>query len=349
MSKKGKTFQGARQKIPAITKDLLSFMKDGREFESLVKKKPAGIDLAYEIRKSLQEIMEVRKRPAICYLANLANAKIREPISIDISDDLPFSEMISSIPGDQKELDVVLVTPGGSADQVAKFVSTLRPRFDKVTFILPHMAMSAGTIFAMSGDEIIMTKNSFIGPIDPQVPNRDGIFVPAQAILTLLDDIRQRGEEYIKKGQNPPWTDLQILRQIDAKEICNAINASAYSAELVEGYLFNYKFRNWNRHTDGQEVTDDEKRKRAKEIADMLCSHAQWKTHSRGITREVAWNECKIKIKHTEEIQDFDRVIRRFWALAYWAFESTAVYKMFVSDNYCIFRNDRSLMKGIDR
>ncbi len=345
MSKKHRMVQVPQQRMPTIT-SLLDYMKDGSEFESLVKHKAVNIDLAVEIRKSLAEIKAIRNRPAICYLANVVNTGVKASTSIDNNDDLPFSEMISTIPEDHKTIDVILVTPGGSAQQVAKFVDKLRPRFDTVVFILPYMAMSAGTIFAMSGNDIIMGKNSYIGPTDPQVPNREGFYVPAQAILTLIAVIQERGEEQLKKGQNPQWTDLQILKQLDGKEIGNALNASAYSMEQVQGYLYNYKFRDWAVHsTDGRPVTDEDKRTRAAKIAGMLCSHAQWKTHSRGITRDVAWSECKIKVTHAESIENLDRAIRRFWALIYWVFENTAVYKVFISDTYCIFRNDRTLMK----
>jgi hypothetical protein len=333
------------QHFPVVN-SLLDHMIDGREFESLLKFKDVKIDLASEIRKSLSEIEAIRNRPAIGCLANVVNTNVKASTAIDFNDDLPFSEMIASVPNSNKELDVILVTPGGSGQQVAKFVDKLRPRFESVCFILPYMAMSAGTIFAMSGNEIIMGKNSYIGPTDPQVPNREGQWVPAQAILTLIDDIQKRGDDFLKKGQNPPWTDLQILKQIEGKEIGNALNASAYSMELVEGFLYKYKFSDWKFHsTNGAPVTDDEKRIRAKEVAKMLCDHSQWKTHSRGIPREIAWNECKIKIIHTESINDLDRAVRRFWALMYWAFENTPIYKLFISDNYCIFRNDRELLK----
>lgn len=344
MSKKQRRVALSQPKSPQIT-SLLDHMKDGNEFESLVKLNSIKIDITTEIRRSLHEIRTVRNRPAICYLANVVNTGIKVSTSIDNNDDLPFSEMISSIPSTEKNVDVILVTPGGSAQQVAKFVDKLRPRFDDVVFILPYMAMSAGTILAMSGNDIIMGKNSYIGPTDPQVPNKDGFYVPAQAILTLINDIQERGEALLKKGQNPPWTDLQILRQFDGKEIGNALNASRYSMELVEGYLYKYKFKNWNIHSDGRQVTDEEKKRRASEIATMLCSHAQWKTHSRGITRDIAWSECKIKVTHTESIENLDKAIRRFWALMYWIFENTAIYKAFISETYGIFRNDRNLLK----
>jgi len=248
--------------------------------------------------------------------------------------------MISSVDPVTNDVDMIIVTPGGSAEQVAKFVDRLRPRFASVTFILPSMAMSAGTIFVMSGNEIIMGSNAYIGPIDPQVPNKEGRYVPAQALLTLIADIQKRGQELLQNGQNPLWTDLQILRQIDGKEIGNALNASKYSIELVENYLYNFKFATWTTHSDGRPVTEADKRARANKIAESLCDHEQWKTHSRGITREAAWSECQIKTTYAESIPGFDRALRRFWALIYWLFENSSVYKIFISNNYCIFRHD---------
>ncbi|HEY4786062.1 MAG TPA: hypothetical protein VIH57_08430 [Bacteroidales bacterium] len=325
---------------------LLDKMVDGREFESLLPYKAVNIDFASEIRRSLKEIESIRKKPVICYLSNIVNSNIKASTSIDYNDDLPFSEMLSSIPSSIKEIDIILVTPGGSAEQVAKFVDKLRPRFDSVSFILPNMAMSAGTIFVMSGNEIIMDSRAYIGPIDPQIPNKDGFYVPAQAILTLIEDIQNRGDDLLKKGQNPLWTDLQILHQMDSKDIGNALNASKYSIELVESYLYNYKFKTWTHHSNGNIVTDTEKQTRAHDIAMLLCNHGLWKTHRRGITREVAWQNCRLKIIHPETITGLDRTIRRFWALLYWVFENTPVYKIFISENYSIFRHDISLITG---
>ncbi len=329
------------QRFQPVVTSLLDKMEDGREFESLLKYKVVNMDGVAEIRKSLAEIRAVRNRPAICYLSNFVNQNIKSSISIDYRDDLPFYEMVSSIEDAVKEIDVILATPGGSAEQVAKFVDKLRPRFENVAFIIPSMAMSAGTIFALSGDDIIMDARAYIGPIDPQVPNKEGRYVPAQAILTLIEDIQKRGTDLLSKGQKPLWTDLQILSQLDGKEIGNAVNASRYSIELAENYLRNYKFKTWDKHSsDGRVVEGAEKQKRAKEIATTLCSNEQWKTHSRGITREIAWSECKIKITHSESIQGLERAIRRFWALIYYMFENSSTAKIYISDKYCVFRGD---------
>jgi hypothetical protein len=325
-----------------LAASMLDVMEDGREFESILRYQYKNLNLIGELRRSLGEISAIRNRPIVCYVANVVKPT-NSSISIDDSDDLPFNEMIASLPPECKEIDIVLVTPGGFAHQVAKFVNKLRPRFDNIGFILLNKAMSAGTIFIMSGDEIIMNNQSQIGPIDPQVRTNNGQFVPAQSILTLIEEFRIRGEEALKKGMQPPWTDLQILRGIDPKEIGNAMNASNYSIQMVEEYLQNFKFKNWTVHSDGvTKVTDTEKKQRANEIAKLLCEHSKWKNHGHAITREAAWEVCKLKITHAENVSGLDRAMRRMWALFYWFFENTSIAKAFLSDNYCILRNDNS-------
>lgn len=326
------------------TRSLLDVMIDGREYESTLNYAVAEIDLASEIRKSFREISAARGgRPVACYVANVVNSKIMAPTGIDSSDELPLNELISTAPSTD-EIDIILVTPGGSGEQVAKFVEKIRSKYKHVAFLLPNMAMSAGTILAMSGDEIIMSPSSYIGPIDPQFFGHKGGLYPAQALLSLIEDIQERGQKALQSGQNPRWADLQILRNIDAKEIGNAINASSYSIELVKNYLLNFKFRTWQVHqSSGQPVTQQDKERRADEIATLLCSHARWKSHGRGITREVAWEECRLQIIHTEEIPGLERAVRRFWALMNWIFEQTNIYKVILSSDYGLLRIDTSM------
>lgn len=317
---------------------LLDVMQDGREFESLLGYQYNNLDVLREIRRSISEIYAVRNNPVVCYIANVVQGNINN--SIDGTDDLPFNEMISSVPADAKEIDIVLVTPGGSANQVNSFVNVLRPRFEKVNFIVLNMAMSAGTILIMSGDEIIMSAQSKFGPIDPQIPNKEGRFIPAQSILVALEGIRIRGEEKLKQNQQPDWTDIQLLRNMDARDIGLAQSASKYSIDMVKDFLVKFKFKAWNTHSStNTPVTTDEKIKRANEIANLLCSHSNWKSHGHAINRDVAWNICKLKITHSESIDGLDKAMRRMWAMFYWIFENTGIVKIFVSNNYCVIRN----------
>lgn len=322
-----------------VVKSLLDEMAEGREYSSIIDCVPENMNLRDEIRKGIRDIQDIRDRPLVCYFSNVVNPQISS--SIEYSDDLPFSEMIDGGDSEQKSIDVIIVTPGGSGEQVAKFVNKLRPRFDNVAVIIPDIAMSAGTLFSLAADDIIMDSRAHIGPIDPQIPNRDGRFVPAQSLLTALADIQKRGEDLLKQGQNPLWSDIQILNKIDPKEIGTAINSSRYSIELAQKYLKKYKFMHWNKHSNGRPVTEEEKGKRSTEIAALLCNHDAWKTHGRGITREAAWDICKIKITKPEETQGLEFAIRKLWTLVYWLFENSSLSKIFISEDYSIFRARR--------
>lgn len=160
---------------------LWDIVQDGREYSSIIDKfeeyrnnqHQMTVNIANDIHKALNEIECLRGRPNILLAGNMIKTPMHTSISIDISDDTPFNEMIRTIP-EKQSLDIILVTPGGSAEKVARFVDVLRERFTHITFILPYMCMSAGTIFCMAGDDIIMTDNACIGPIDPQVRSRNG-------------------------------------------------------------------------------------------------------------------------------------------------------------------------------
>lgn len=331
---------------PKIAQSLLDNMVDGREFESLLSYSFQNLNVIKDIQRSIKEIETARQRPCICYIANVVKP-LSSSISIEDADDLPFSELVSTLPPECTKLDVILVTPGGYAHQVAKFVSKLRPRFDEVGFIILNKAMSAGTIFIMSGDEIIMSESSHFGPIDPQIRKNDGQFVPAQSLLTLIKDIQLRGQSALNAGQQPQWTDLQILKSIDPRDIGNALSASNYSIQLVEEYLNAYKFKTWDKHSSsGNPVTEIEKQKRSKEIAELLCDHGKWKNHGHAISRKTAWDVCRLKITNSEDCAGLDKAMRRMWAMLYWVFENTAFAKIFASNQYVLIRQDPKALKG---
>ena len=342
MSKKNrnsfiKTHPIAPQK--RLVTSLLDAMQDGREYASLVDVNAQSLDLGSEIKRSIAEIETIRKHPLLVYAANVINVSSGASTEISYVDDLPFSELVSAVPSDIDTVDIIIVTPGGLAQQVSQFVNRVRARFKNVSMVIPYMAMSAGTIWALSGNEIWMDQRAFLGPIDPQVPSKDGRFIPAQALIALLKTIQDRGQENIKKGQNPDWSDILILQNMDAKEIGNTVSLSQYSVQLAHEYLLNYKFRDWLKHSNGNDVTPQERYDRAMEVAQKLCSHEHWKVHSHGISREVALSELKIQISHPEDIQGFERAIHRFWALLYWAFENTAIMKIFISSQYSLFKS----------
>ena len=84
------------QSIP-ITSTLLDKMIDGREFESILNYKVSNLNIAEELRKAVKEIEDIRRRPLICYFANVTNSRVQISTSIEFNDELPFSELVSTL------------------------------------------------------------------------------------------------------------------------------------------------------------------------------------------------------------------------------------------------------------
>lgn len=228
-----------------------------------------------------------------------------------------FLKIVEDLVNDKQKKEkifIVLTTGGGSANVVERFVNILRNHYKEVNFIVPDYAYSAGTIFCMSGDNIYMDYFSVLGPIDPQVQNREGKLVAA---LGYLDKIN----ELLEKAKNNTLTqaEFMILKDFDLAELRGYEQAKDLTIDLLEKWLVKFKFKNWNTHrTDpnklGQSVTEDEKIDRAKEIADQLSNNNKWKSHGRPINIE-ALRELRLEIDDYSNNDTRRKLIRDYYEL----------------------------------
>lgn len=220
-----------------------------------------------------------------------------------------FVEIIENLKKDSKNdtLAIVLTTGGGSARAVERFVNIIRHNYQKVIFVVPDYAYSAGTIFCMSGDEIWMDYSSVLGPIDPQVPNKEGKFVPALGYLDKINSL-------IEKAQKGQLTDAEfiILKEFDLAELRAYEQAKELTVSLLKKWLVKYKFKNWNKN--GTPVTTEEKEKRAKEIADALGNNNIWNSHGRPIDIKEL-EELGLSIDDYSDDDSRKSVIRNYYNL----------------------------------
>jgi ClpP class serine protease len=66
-------------------------------------------------------------------------------------------------------LDIVLHTPGGLVLASLQIARAIHEHRGKVTALVPHYAMSGGTLIALAADEIVMSEYAVLGPVDPQL------------------------------------------------------------------------------------------------------------------------------------------------------------------------------------
>jgi len=104
---------------------------------------------------------------------------------IDIDDSEEVLRAIRNAPKDVP-IDLVLHTPGGLALAATQIALALKRHPAKTTVIIPHYAMSGGTLIALAADEIIMDQNAALGPVDPQLGDQTGAY-PATSILKVVE------------------------------------------------------------------------------------------------------------------------------------------------------------------
>lgn len=235
----------------------------------------------------------------LVYYGNLA------PVSANL-----FAKLIEDLKADATKRDklyIILTTLGGSAEIVERYVNILRYHYKEVNFIVPDYAYSAGTIFCMSGDSILMDYISVLGPIDPQVPNKDNKYVAA---LGYLDKIN----EFIAKAANNTLTKAELiwLKDLDLGEIRSFEQARDLTTDLLQKWLVKYKFKNWTHHKDDTSVTEEEKRQRAIEIAQELSDNNKWKSHGKGISI-AELSDLKLKIEDYSKEDNLRALIRDYY------------------------------------
>ena len=188
-------------------------------------------------------------------------------------------------------LMVILQTGGGVVEIVERIVRVFRKHYEEVKFLIPDQAMSAGTVLAMSGDEIMMDYHSCLGPIDPQLP-KDGRLIPALSYLSQYEHLIEKS-----KSEALSTAEIVLLNKLDLAELDQFRHARDLSITLIQDWLTKYKFKDWNvTETEKKPVTQEVKENRALGIASQLNNQNRWLTHGRGIDMQTLRDELKLKI-----------------------------------------------------
>ncbi|AYO54384.1 SDH family Clp fold serine proteinase [Acinetobacter wuhouensis] len=206
---------------------------------------------------------------------------------------------VESIDNKQQQLAVILDTGGGVVEVVERMVNIIRHHYSHITFIVPDRAMSAGTIFVMSGDRILMSYYSVLGPIDPQL-EKDGKMIPVLAYLDQYEKLK-----LASTNGTLTTADIVLLEKLDLAELQWFEQAKELSIDLLKQWLSTYKFKNWTNHkTSGDIVTIEEKEERAVEVATQLCNNRIWHSHGRGLSKDVLTNQLKLLIDDIDTINN---------------------------------------------
>ncbi|MGH9483954.1 MAG: SDH family Clp fold serine proteinase [Terriglobales bacterium] len=134
---------------------------------------------ADEVRREyLASLAAHTKRNVIAYYSAFLSKPNLQLLDINDEDVNGFMMAVHKLDR-SRGLDLVLHTPGGSIASTESIVHYLQIMFDRnIRVIVPQIAMSAGTMIACPARQIVLGKQSSLGPIDPQLRG-----IPAQGVI----------------------------------------------------------------------------------------------------------------------------------------------------------------------
>jgi hypothetical protein len=232
------------------------------------------------------------------------------------ADDL-MKEAVEGIPVRRDTLVCILETAGGYISTAERIARIFRHHYERVDFLVPSYAMSAGTVLVMAGDAIYMDYASSLGPIDPQVAIRGARMVPALGYLEQYDRLVKKSA----KGQLTTAEATYLVQNFDPAELYQYEQERELSIALLKEWLVNYKFKDWDKtETRGKKVSRKMKADRAAFIARKLNQTGHWHSHSRGISMEVLRNDLKLRIDDFGEDETLGPLVRSYYHLLrdYW-------------------------------
>ena len=294
-----------------------------------IKKRLSSKDLEEELLRLITKYNTERNVYLIVYASAIQKHIPDIPLSMD--DYYIIFDLLKNVK--QKDLDFYIETPGGNAMVAEEIVRFLRDTFENVNFVISGEAKSAGTILVLSGDEIFMTKSGSLGPIDAQIKIGRSI-VSAFDYMEWFNETRNKAE---KVGKLNPL-DATMVAQISPGELNSVYHALKFAEDLVEEWLPKFKFKNWKvTETRNLPVTEEIKKRRAKEIAQELTNHAKWRSHG----RSLKINDLELiglKINKIDDNPVLADIVYRIQSVIRLLFSSTTHYKIVATADNKLFK-----------
>lgn len=184
----------------------------------------------------------------------------------------------------KKGLDLILHTPGGDLAATESIINYLHTIFnDNIRAFVPQISMSAGTIIALSCKEIVMGKQSSLGPIDPQLGG-----IACQSVIEEFD------EAICDITKNP--SSAAIWQVIFSKYNPTFITACKKAITWSEELMINYLSKVY-----GTEMNPEP-------VKELLLNNKNSFTHARHISKE-ACKRAGLNITDLETDQDLQEAV----------------------------------------
>ena len=295
-----------------------------------ISKRWGVLEYKQELRNLIKKYSDQTGRNIFIYAADFNKGRRGIDVSLMQDDFYTIQDILRE--SDKEQIDFYIETPGGSGEAAEEIARFLHKKFKEVNFIIAGEAKSAGTILALSGDNLYMCETGSLGPIDAQIKIGRSI-VSAYDYKKWIDEKRL---EASTSGKLNPF-DAIMVAQISPGEIYGVTNSLDFAKILVQDWLVKYKFKNWKEtQSSHKKVTKKMKEDRAKEIADYLCKHTEWKTHGRSL--KIDDLKDLLLIENIDENPSLADTVYRIKTIIRLIFDSSTDYKLYFWEDFNITR-----------
>lgn len=186
------------------------------------------VKLENQRKEYLQQLSDYTNRNVITYYSGWMSTRNSEDVSINDKDINAFMDTVHKL-DKTKGLDLILHTPGGDIAATEQIINYLHSVFNNdIRAIIPQMAMSAGSLISVSCKEIIMGKQSCLGPFDPQMRG-----VACQSVIKEFEEAK----EDIKKNPQSLGLWQVIVSKYDPTFMLACKQAVLLTDELTDKVL----------------------------------------------------------------------------------------------------------------
>lgn len=186
------------------------------------------------IKNYIEEFSEKTNRNVIVYYSGWLSVSDRLAVGINDMDKNGFMAMCHDLDA-KKGLDLILHTPGGSIAATESIIEYLNNVFNgDIRAIVPQIAMSGGSMVACSCKEIVMGKQSSLGPVDPQLNG-----LPAHGVISEFEKIKKEIDD--NPSRIAVWQ--PIISKITPSFLDSCYKSIEWSNEILETSLKNNMFK----------------------------------------------------------------------------------------------------------
>lgn len=173
-------------------------------------------------------------------------------------------------------VDIIMHTPGGDIAATESLINYLHKVFNgDIRVFIPLIAMSAGTMIALSSKEIFMGEQSSLGPVDPQYNG-----VACQAIIEEFE----QAQKDVTENPNTMGLWQAIISKYPATFILECQNAINWANDLMDKWLVKVS------------PTID-----ISKVKDKFLNHKNSRSHSRHLSKE----DCKSVGLNITDLEEF--------------------------------------------